>query len=389
MRTPTFDINIVDTPCYVTEEKYLRQNAEILRLVKERTGCRILLAQKAFSMYSTYPLLREYLDGSTASGLYEARLGREFFGGETHVYSPAYDMRQMKELINYADHFVFNSVRQYDMFRSFLSGKECGVRVNPRFSTQEGHEIYDPCAKNSRLGQTIASFENDVSKYGLDGITGLHFHTLCEQDSDALKATAEKVEQQFGKYLDGMKWINFGGGHHITRDGYDIDTLCEVIEHFRDKYSLTVYLEPGEAVALNAGFLVSTVLDVIDGAADNEPDKAILDVSAACHMPDVLEMPYRPMLLDSELCLTGNIGEKQYSYILGGPTCLAGDVIGGYSFSHPLKAGDRLVFCDMAIYSMCKNNTFNGMPLPVIYYSKNGKTEEVKRFSYEDFIRRI
>lgn len=389
MRSPTFDINIVDTPCYVTEEKYLRQNAEILRLVKERTGCRILLAQKAFSMYSTYPLLREYLDGSTASGLYEARLGREFFGGETHVYSPAYDMRQMKELINYADHFVFNSVRQYDMFRSFLSGKECGVRVNPRFSTQEGHEIYDPCAKNSRLGQTIASFENDVRKYGLDGITGLHFHTLCEQDSDALKATAEKVEQQFGKYLDGMKWINFGGGHHITRDGYDIDILCEVIEHFRDKYSLTVYLEPGEAVALNAGFLVSTVLDVIDGAVDNEPDKAILDVSAACHMPDVLEMPYRPSLLDSGLCLSGNVGEKQYSYILGGPTCLAGDVIGGYSFSRPLKAGDRLVFCDMAIYSMCKNNTFNGMPLPVIYYAKNGKTEEIKRFSYEDFIRRI
>ncbi|MCH5324791.1 MAG: carboxynorspermidine decarboxylase [Eubacterium sp.] len=389
MNLPVFDINKVTTPCYVTEEKYLRHNAEILKSVSDRTGCKILLAQKAFSMYACYPLLKQYLCGTTASGLYEARLGYEMFGGETHVYSPAYDPAQITELAKYAGHFMFNSIRQYDLHKGALTGKVCGVRVNPRFSTQEGHEIYDPCAKGSRLGQTLEAFEKDVERYGLNGISGLHFHTLCEQNSDALKATAEEVERQFGKYLGEMKWINFGGGHHITRPDYDIETLCEVIEYFRDKYSLEVYLEPGEAVALNAGFLITTVLDVIGGDTDGENDIAILDTSAACHMPDVLEMPYRPTVLDSEFSTAGEAGAKPHSYRLGGPTCLAGDVIGDYSFDRPLKAGDRLVFCDMAIYSMCKNNTFNGMPLPTIYYNRDTGIEEVKRFGYEDFLRRI
>lgn len=268
MNTPTFDINKPDTPCYVTEECYLRRNCEILKSVQDMTGCKILLAQKAFSMYSTYPLISGYLSGTTASGLYEARLGYEYFGNETHVFSPAYTDKEINELAKYAGHFVFNSIRQFALHRDAVKDKHCLIRVNPRFSTQEGHEIYDPCAPGSRLGQTLASFEEDIKRYGeeiLDEIDGLHFHTLCEQNSDDLKRTAKEVEVQFGKYLDKMSVINFGGGHHITRDDYDIDTLVEVINHFKNEYGLEVYLEPGEAVALNAGFLVTTVLDVIDG----------------------------------------------------------------------------------------------------------------------------
>ncbi|MBE6880086.1 MAG: carboxynorspermidine decarboxylase [Ruminococcaceae bacterium] len=389
MNLPTFDINKVNTPCYVTEECYLKHNGEILKSVQERTGCKILLAQKAFSMYSSYPLLQNYLAGTTASGVYEARLGYEHFGKETHVYSPAYTKKDMDELLKYAGHFVFNSIRQFVLHKDKMAGKECGIRVNPRFSTQEGHEIYDPCAKNSRLGQTLSSFEEDVEKYGLDGVSGIHFHTLCEQNSDDLYKTAMVVEEQFGKYLSKMKWINFGGGHHITREDYDIETLVRVIEHFKNKYNLQVYLEPGEAVALNAGFLVSEVIDIIDGKVNGERDIAIMDVSAACHMPDVLEMPYRPKILDSRNVLAGEEGEKAYIYRLGTPTCLAGDIIGDYSFDSPLKVGDRLVFCDMAIYSTVKNNTFNGMPLPTIYYNTDDELKVIRKFSYEDFKSRI
>lgn len=273
MNTPTFDINKVDTPCYVTEECYLRRNCEILKSVQDMTGCKILLAQKAFSMYSTYPLISGYLNGTTASGLYEARLGYEYFGNETHVFSPAYTDSEINELAKYAGHFVFNSIRQFALHRDAVKDKHCLIRVNPRFSTQEGHEIYDPCAPGSRLGQTLASFEEDIKRYGeeiLDEIDGLHFHTLCEQNSDDLMRTAKEVEVQFGKYLDKMSVINFGGGHHITRDDYDIDTLVEVINHFKNEYGLEVYLEPGEAVALNAGFLVTTVLDVIGGKVNGE-----------------------------------------------------------------------------------------------------------------------
>ena len=342
MNTPTFDINKVDTPCYVTEECYLRRNCEILKSVQDMTGCKILLAQKAFSMYSTYPLISGYLSGTTASGLYEARLGYEYFGNETHVFSPAYT----------------------------------------------DSEIYDPCAPGSRLGQTLASFEEDIKRYGeeiLDEIDGLHFHTLCEQNSDDLKRTAKEVEVQFGKYLDKMNVINFGGGHHITRDDYDIDTLVEVINHFKNEYGLEVYLEPGEAVALNAGFLVTTVLDVIDGKVNGEDDIAILDASAACHMPDVLEMPYRPVIIQPNGNIAGEKGERAVTVRLGGNTCLAGDVIGDYSFDEPLKPGDRLVLCDMSIYSMVKNNTFNGMALPSIYYNTSLGMRKIREFSYDDF----
>ncbi len=389
MNKPTFDITAVSTPCYVTEELYLKHNCEILDYVQRQTGCKILLAQKAFSMYEAYPLISRYLCGTTASGLYEARLGYERFGKETHVFSPAYKSEEIEELSEYAQHFVFNSIRQFNLHRERLSGKTCLIRVNPRFSTQEGHEIYDPCAPMSRLGQTLSSFENDVRKYGLSGIDGLHFHTLCEQNSDDLERTAEEVERQFGKYLKDMKVINFGGGHHITREDYDIDRLTRVILHFKNKYGLTVYLEPGEAVALNAGFLVSTVLDVISGKADGERDIAILDASAACHMPDVLEMPYRPVILSGDGKKAGEIGEKPYGYRLGGNTCLAGDIIGDYSFDKPLKTGDRLIFCDMSIYSMVKNNTFNGIPLPSVYLNTPDGLRLTKQFGYEDFKRRL
>lgn len=375
-----FDINAVKTPCYVVDEKKLIDNLEILKGVMDRTGCKILLAQKAFSMYSVYPLLSRYLDGTTASGLFEAKLGREHFGKEVHVFSPAFKEEEIAELVKIADHIVFNSFRQWDKYKETVKncGRSisCGIRVNPEYSEIET-EIYNPCAVNSRLGVTAEQF--DESK--LDGIDGLHFHTMCEQGAETLKRTLPYFEERFGKYLCNMKWVNFGGGHHITRKDYNIPLLEECIKYIAEKYSVQVYLEPGEAVALNAGYLVSKVLDV----GKNGMDYAILDTSAACHMPDVLEMPYRPNVIGS-----GMPGEKEYTYRFGGPTCLAGDIIGDYSFDKPLTEGDRLVFCDMAIYSMVKNNTFNGMPLPSIYLnSTDGKLKLVKSFGYEDFKSRL
>ena len=375
-----FDINSVETPCYVTDEKKLMENMAVLDNVMKRTGCKILLAQKAFSMYSVYPLLSKYLKGTTASGLYEARLGREEFEGEVHVFNPAYKEKEMDELVKIADHIVFNSFSQWKKYRDKVKncGRKisCGIRCNPEYSEIET-DIYNPCFKNSRLGVTLANFEENE----LDGIDGLHFHTMCEQGSDVLKRTIPHIEEKFGKYLKKMKWINLGGGHHITKEDYDLDTLCECVNYFQEKYGLEVYLEPGEAVALNAGWLVTEVLDV----EKNGMDLAIVDASAACHMPDVLEMPYRPNVIGA-----GMPDEKKYTYRLGGPTCLAGDIIGDYSFDNPLKEGDRLVFCDMAIYSMVKNNTFNGMPLPSIYLAKaDGEVELVKKFGYEDFKSRL
>lgn len=375
-----FDINAVKTPCYVVDEKKLIDNLEILKGVIKRTGCKILLAQKAFSMYSVYPLLSQYLNGTTASGLFEAKLGRENFGKEVHVFSPAYTEEEIAELVKIADHIVFNSFRQWDKYKETVKncGRNisCGIRVNPEYSEIET-EIYNPCAVNSRLGVTAEQF--DESK--LDGIDGLHFHTMCEQGAETLKRTLPYFEERFGKYLYNMKWVNFGGGHHITRKDYNIPLLEECIKYIAEKYNVQVYLEPGEAVALNAGYLVSQVLDV----GKNGMDYAILDTSAACHMPDVLEMPYRPNVIGS-----GEAGEKEYTYRFGGPTCLAGDIIGDYSFDKPLTEGDRLVFCDMAIYSMVKNNTFNGMPLPSIYLnSADGKLKLVKSFGYEDFKSRL
>lgn len=375
-----FDISKLKTPCYVTDENLLLHNLKILDHVRKETGCKILLAQKAFSMYSVYPLLSKFLDGTTASGLFEAKLGREEFIGEVHVFSPAYKQAEMEKLLKISDHIVFNSFRQWAKYRNLVKGCgrdiSCGIRVNPEYSEIET-EIYNPCAENSRLGITKDQFDESM----LDGIEGLHFHTMCEQGAETLKRTLPYFEEKFGKYLYGMKWVNFGGGHHITRDDYNVDLLIECIKYISAKYNVQVYLEPGEAVALNAGFLVTEVLDV----GKNGMNLAVVDTSAACHMPDVLEMPYRPLIIDS-----GQAGEKPYTYRLGGPTCLAGDIIGDYSFDKPLKEGDRLVFTDMAIYSMVKNNTFNGMPLPSIYlHTLDGELKLIKEFGYDDFKKRL
>ncbi len=362
------------TPCYLVDESLIRRNLEILAGVKERTGCKILLAQKAFSMYALYPLIGKYLDGATASGLFEARLGREEMGKENHIFSPAYREDEFDEITGLCDHIIFNSFAQLEKFGSqaLAAGREIGLRINPECSTQD-HAIYDPCSPGSRLGVTAENFRPEL----LQGVSGLHFHTLCEQDADALAQTLEAVEARFGEYLPQMKWLNFGGGHHITRADYDIDLLCSLISRIQEKYSVQVYLEPGEAVALNAGFLITTVLDTVH----NGMDIAILDSSAACHMPDVLEMPYRPPLLDS-----GKAGERPYTYRLTGPTCLAGDVIGDYSFDAPLAPGDRLIFGDMAIYTMVKNNTFNGMNLPaIVLRHEDGSDQILRTFGYENF----
>ena len=373
------DLAAFPTPYFVVDEARLRHNLVILKGVCDRTGCKILLAQKAFSMFAAYPIIREYLAGTTASGLFEARLGHEQFGGETHVFSPAYREEEFVQLLQYADDFVFNSPNQLRKYgqRAKEAGKSVGLRVNPECSTQEGHAIYDPCAPGSRLGTTLANFDESL----LPLLDGLHFHTLCEQNSDDLETTAHAFEEKFGQYLPRMRWLNLGGGHHITRADYDIPRLVRVVKYFREKYGLEVYLEPGEAVVLNAGFLVSTVLEIVH----NGMDIAILDTSAACHMPDVLEMPYRPPVKDS-----GKAGEKPYTYRLTGPTCLAGDVIGDYSFDQPLTEGSQVVLEDMALYTMVKTNTFNGMPLPAIALRhEDGTVDVVKEFGYEDFKSRL
>lgn len=368
----------IPTPSYIIDEDLLVKNLGILKSVMDQTGCHILLAQKCFSTFPVYPLIRQYLSGATASGLFEAKLAHEHMGGENHIFSAAYREEEMEEILNICDHIVFNSFSQWEKYKdkAIASGKECGLRINPECSTQEGHDIYDPCAPFSRLGITKKNFRGEL----LDGISGLHFHTLCEQNSDDLKTTLDAVEELFGEYLPTMKWLNLGGGHHITRDDYDINTLIECITRMQSKYDLEIYLEPGEAVALNAGFLMTSVLDVIE----NGMSIAILDTSAACHMPDVLEMPYRP-----EVTGAGKPGEKKHTYRFGGPTCLSGDIIGDYSFDHPLKTGDQLEFCDMAIYSMVKNNTFNGMNLPSIILKKGSDYKLLKSFGYEDFKGRL
>ena len=375
--------NELPTPCYVIQEEQLRQNLEILKGVMDRTGCKILLAQKAFSMYEVYPLIAQYLSGTTASGLYEARLGAEEmgipFGKETHIFSPAYKEEEFDEILTYCDHIVFNSFEQLERFgkRAAEAGKSVGLRINPQYSTQEGHEIYDPCATGSRLGVTIEKFRPELLEY----VDGLHFHTLCEQDAQPLHDTLKEVERQFGEWLPKMKWLNFGGGHHITREGYDIALLERCICDMKEKYDLEIFLEPGEAVALNAGVLPTKVEEIVE----NSIQIAILDTSAACHMPDVLEMPYRPPLQDGY-----EAEEKAYTYRLAGPTCLAGDVIGDYSFAEPLKRGDTLTFEDMAIYTMVKNNTFNGMRLPaIVLEDKDGECRVVRQFGYEDFKMRL
>ena len=367
------------TPCYIVDIAKLRRNLELLRQVEQRSGCHILLAQKAFSCFSVYPMIAEYISGTTASGLYEAKLGYEHFGGETHVFSPAYGREEMEQLCAICDHISFNSFAQLQFHRDLWekANVSVGIRVNPQCSTQGDHAIYDPCAPGSRLGVTLKNFRSDL----LDGVEGLHFHTLCEQNADALIETFAAFEEKFGVYLPRMKWLNLGGGHHITRADYDVETLIALICRIRETYGLEVYLEPGEAIALNAGYLDTTVMDIVE----NEMQILILDASAACHMPDVLEMPYRPPLKDG-----GQWGEKPFAYRLSSRTCLAGDVIGDYSFDRKIRIGDRLTFEDMAIYSMVKNNTFNGMPLPaIVLQHEDGDCEIIRQFGYEDFKGRL
>ena len=371
------------TPCYLLDEGALRRNGELLAGVAERTGCRILLAQKAFSNYDCYPLLARYLAGAEASGLYEARLGAEEMPGkEVHVFCAAYRDDEFGKLLQYADHIVFNSLNQLAKFgpAAKAAGRQVGLRVNPECSTQQGHELYDPCALGSRLGVTRAQWDAAMTPGLLALLDGLHFHTLCEQDADALERTLAAVEARFGEVLPRMRWLNMGGGHHITRPGYDLPRLERCLTGARDRWGVQVYLEPGEAVALNAGFLLTRVLDV---GRNGDTAFAIVDASAACHMPDVLEMPYRPPLW-------GDDGAAPCPVRLGGPTCLAGDVVGDYRFASPPRVGDLLCFGDMAIYTTCKNNTFNGMPLPALWLRRDGGAlVPLRSFGYDDFKARL
>jgi len=374
------DATHLPTPCYVCDEGALERNLKILDFVQKRTGCRILLALKGFAMFRIFPLIRKYLSGVTASSLDEARLGFEEFGKEVHLCAPAYQTGEFDKLVNYCSHIVFNSFAQWDRFKDRVPGKDkkvlCGIRINPEHS-EVGTPIYDPCQPFSRLGVTRKNFkENDI-----DGITGLHFHTLCERNADSLERTLKKVEEKFGAFIAHMEWINFGGGHHITRRDYNVDLLCSMIRDYKKRYAVEVYLEPGEAVALNAGVLVASVLDIIH----NKMDIAILDTSAAAHMPDVLEMPYRPKVADA-----GKPGEYPYTYRLGGATCLAGDTIGDYSFAEKLKVGSKLIFLDMAHYTMVKNTTFNGVRLPSIAIQDTyGRMRVVRKFHYADYRNRL
>lgn len=376
-----FDISQVPTPSYVCDRAALARNLAVLDQVQQRTGAKILLALKGFAMFSLFGQIREVLHGASASSLSEARLASEEFGKEVHVYAPAYTDEEFAEILECADHLVFNSFNQWLHFKERVQGGgkkiSCGIRVNPQYSEVDV-DLYNPCGRYSRLGVVRDQFRPEL----LDGIEGLHFHALCEQDSDALAHTVEAFEEKFGPYIASMKWVNFGGGHHITREGYDIDRLCATINRIQDKYGVQVYLEPGEAIGLNIGVLVTRVLDIVH----NEVDIAILDTSATAHMPDVLEMPYRPVLFGA-----GEAGEFAHTYKLGGLSCLAGDVIGDYSFCEPLKIGQRLVFGDMAHYTMVKTTTFNGVRLPniVVCDSRTGMFEVVRSFGYADYRSRL
>ncbi|MEK3903581.1 carboxynorspermidine decarboxylase [Paenibacillus sp. FSL R7-0179] len=374
------DISNLPSPAYLVDERLLTKNLKTLNYVQEKSGAKILLAQKGFSMHAMYPLVGKYLHGVTSSSLFEARLGFEEMGKEVHVYAPAYVDREFDELLRYSDHMVFNSFDQWSRFKQRVQNApkqiSCGIRVNPEYSEIEV-PLYDPCYNFSRMGVTLPNFRPDE----LDGIDGLHFHTMCEQNSDTLERTLKVVEEKFGQYLHGMKWLNFGGGHHITRPDYDLDTLIKCILHMKETYNVDIYLEPGEAVALNTGYLVATVLDTMH----NGMDIAIIDTSAECHMPDVLAMPYRPGIIGA-----GEPGEFAHTYRLGGMTCLAGDIIGDYSFPEPLKYGDKLIFTDMAHYSMVKNHMFNGVNLPAIAsYNEAEGLKVIREFEYSDFSGRL
>ncbi|HVN95712.1 MAG TPA: carboxynorspermidine decarboxylase [Syntrophorhabdaceae bacterium] len=367
----------IRTPVYLIDETLLEENMRILRYVKDRTGCKILHALKAYASFATFPVMSRYLDGVSASGLNEARLGREEFGKEVHTFAAALKDDEVGNVLKYSDVLIFNSYYQLEKYgpQARKTGVETGIRVNPGYA-EVVTEMYNPCAPNSRLGMVYDSFRREFSLYkGM--IRGLHFHAMCEQNSDVLERILKSFEKLYGPYIKEVKWVNFGGGHHITREDYDLERLIRMINAFKNRYGVQVYLEPGEASVLNAGVLISSVLDVVK----NQMDIAIMDASAETHMPDVLLMPYRPHALQS-----GTAREKKYTYRVAGPSCLAGDVIGDYSFDRPLKRGDRLVFTDMALYSIVKNTTFNGINLPDIAVVGQGKAAKViKRFGYKDY----
>ncbi len=375
----TYDFSDLKTPCYVLDKRLLEKNLLILDDVQKRSGCKILLALKGFSMHEVFAQVGKYLYGVTASSLFEARLGREKMGKQVHICAPAYRDDEIEQILNYCDHVVFNSFDQYNKFKDKLKNHsrniECGIRINPEYSEIKT-KIYDPCFEYSRFGVTYDNFDETQ----IDGLDGIHFHAMCEQNSDTLVNIIKVVEEKFGKYLYKMKWINFGGGHHITRQDYDVDLLVKTIKNFKEKYDIDVYLEPGEAIPLNAGFLVASVLDIVS----NGMDIAILDASAACHMPDVLEMPYRPEVIGA-----GTYDKYKYKYRFGGNTCLAGDIIGDYSFEQPLKIGDKLVFCDMGHYTMVKNNMFNGLNLPSIATIDDDGVVVIREFEYGDYKNRL
>ena len=370
------DFSQVPTPCYVVDTRLIQKNLEVLNYVQKSTGCKILLALKGYSMYHTFPQIGEVLAGITSSSLNEARLGKEEMGKEVHIYAPAYHPREIEEIATLVDHVVFNSFEQLVQFRGKLtSSTEVGLRLNPEYSEIKT-PMYDPCYVGSRLGTVLSQL--DVTR--ISELDGLHFHTMCEQNADTLERTLKVVEEKFGSYIHQMKWLNFGGGHHITRDDYDVELLIALVNRIKETYNVQVYLEPGEAIALNTGFLVAEVLDIVH----NGMDIALLDTSAACHMPDVLEMPYRPEIIGA-----GTPNEKSYTYRLGGMTCLAGDIIGDYSFDAPLEVGQRLIFTDMAHYTMVKNNTFNGVNLPAIALQDDNGIQVIRRFGYKDYKSRL
>jgi len=363
----------VQTPCYICEEGLLEENLKLLAHVGEQSGAKVLLALKGFAFKALAPLICKYLKGCTCSGLYEAKFAKEFFQGEIHTYSPAFKEEEIDEVINLSHHLIFNSFAQLKKFKSKALGKcSIGLRLNPEVSSSPV-DIYNPCGLHSRLGITRKNFEFQE----LEGVEGLHFHALCEQDADALEKVLKSFEEKFGEYISQMKWINFGGGHHITRKDYDVGKLISLIKNFKNRYGVDVYIEPGEAVGWESGVLVASVLDIVQ----NGMDIAILDTSAEAHMPDTLAMPYR-----ADIRHSGKVNEKKYTYRLGGNTCLAGDIMGEYSFDRPLSVGDKLIFEDQIHYTIVKNTTFNGIKLPdlgVLY--KNGTYEIVSKFGYKEY----
>jgi len=370
-------IDDIQTPAYVCEEILLEQNLNLLKEVSERSGATILLALKGFAFKALAPLVDKYLSGCTCSGLHEAKFANEYFKGTIHTYSPAYKEEDIDEVIALSDHLIFNSFNQWEKYKSKAIGKtSCGLRLNPEVSSSPV-DLYNPCGMYSRLGITKENMQYDQLK----GIEGLHFHALCEQDANALEEVLKGFEKRFGDLIPRMKWVNFGGGHHITRDGYDVEKLIKIINDFRARYDgIKVYLEPGEAVGWQTGPLVASVLDIVH----NGMDIAILDISAEAHMPDTLAMPYRAAIRGA-----GDIGEKPHLYRLGGPTCLAGDIMGDYSFDEPLKIGDKLIFEDMIHYTIVKNTTFNGVKLPdLAVLHRDGSYEVTSHFGYEEYKRR-